>query len=149
MQMTSAMAGNARPAAEPLLRVSGLAVRFGEIRALPAEPRTPDAAHRDPGLRVQPDATGRDLGPRLPAAVPAPDRGRVGPARAPGGRPPRLLGRPRAWLARACGRNTRHGTLVMRVTRAPGSVKLRTGGDNPRAPPGPRPAGPVEFRDRR
>ena len=35
------------------------------------------------------------------------------------------------------------------ITRAPGSVKLRTGGDSPRPGRGHRPADPVEFRDRR
>ena len=36
-----------------------------------------------------------------------------------------------------------------RDKRAPGSVKLRTGGDSPRPGRGHRPADPVEFRDRR
>src|SRR6185437_15348172 len=39
--------------------------------------------------------------------------------------------------------------LVSVVKRAPGSVKLRTGGDSPRPGRGHRPVEPVEFRYRR
>src|SRR5579862_698022 len=46
-------------------------------------------------------------------------------------------------------RNTGYGTLAIRAERAPGSVKLRTGGESPRPVRSQRAADPVEFRDRR
>ena len=56
---------------------------------------------------------------------------------------------------RACGsrprrgRNTGRGILVCGVKRAPGSVKLRAGGDSPRPGRCHRLAEPVQFRYRR
>src|SRR5262249_53295440 len=46
-------------------------------------------------------------------------------------------------------RNTSRGTLVLASKRAPGSVKVRTGGDSPRPGRCHRPADPVGLRDRR
>src|SRR5579862_6308535 len=46
-------------------------------------------------------------------------------------------------------RNNPCGTLAIRAKRAPGSVKLRAGGESPRPVRCQRPVDPVKFRDRR
>src|SRR6516165_10240067 len=54
-----------------------------------------------------------------------------------------------AHLPRPSPRNNPYGTLAIRAERAPGSVKLRTGGESPRPVRCQRSVDPVKFRDRR
>ena len=106
-------------------------------------PHRPDRAGLAPGRRAGQPGRGRACQPAPAQARPElrPVRGHRIPRRLPVPPPDAVDQRPE-W-------NTSCGTLLIAEKRAPGSVKLRTGGKSPRPVRSQRTAEPVKFRDRR